>query len=365
MVPSRWAICGQASSTPPSIRSAGTRSYRPAMNVRTAATHSLSSSAPNATRSLTGRLSRGADVGFAESSPDRDGDRIGRRRCRLVTTPPSELDTRTRLDIADVLVRYATGIDRRDWTLFRSCFTDDCVADYGDIGVWHGADRSSRAPSTDGRSGAAGSRRCSCRPSGDDVSVRSGSGPKRTAGTRQGPWHGRWSAVRVFVHGQVARKGGSGRRPGLGDRSEGLETHGRHDLGEESDRHLPRPTLIVCGHRFADVAERPEQCVALDGQLVHGQRHPRRRGGRRRGGRMSPVDRVPVPVGSPHRRSTGRGRRGTAACPAIDRRWPRATARGRIGHDTNSTQRCRSRLGSFVRPLPLRTARNRRSASRR
>jgi hypothetical protein len=37
-------------------------------------------------------------------------------------------------------VRYATGIDRRDWTLFRSCFTTDCDVDYGDIGVWHGAD---------------------------------------------------------------------------------------------------------------------------------------------------------------------------------------------------------------------------------
>jgi 3-phenylpropionate/cinnamic acid dioxygenase small subunit len=43
-------------------------------------------------------------------------------------------------DVAEVLVRYATGIDRRDWTLFRSCFTDDCEADYGDIGVWHGGD---------------------------------------------------------------------------------------------------------------------------------------------------------------------------------------------------------------------------------
>ena len=45
-----------------------------------------------------------------------------------------------RHDIADVLVRYATGIDRRDWDLLRSCFTEDCHADYGAIGVWHGAD---------------------------------------------------------------------------------------------------------------------------------------------------------------------------------------------------------------------------------
>ena len=43
-------------------------------------------------------------------------------------------------DVADVLVRYATGIDSKDWALLRSCFTDDCIADYGDIGTWHGAD---------------------------------------------------------------------------------------------------------------------------------------------------------------------------------------------------------------------------------
>ena len=51
-----------------------------------------------------------------------------------------DVDRDVRQDVADVLVRYATGIDRRDWPLFRSCFTDDCDADYGDIGVWHGAD---------------------------------------------------------------------------------------------------------------------------------------------------------------------------------------------------------------------------------
>ncbi len=55
-----------------------------------------------------------------------------------MTTPV--LEPVDRLDIADVLVRYATGVDRRDWVLFRTCFTADCVADYGEIGVWHGAD---------------------------------------------------------------------------------------------------------------------------------------------------------------------------------------------------------------------------------
>jgi 3-phenylpropionate/cinnamic acid dioxygenase small subunit len=45
-----------------------------------------------------------------------------------------------RTDIADVLVRYATGIDRRNWPLFRTVFTDDCVLDYGEIGKWNGVD---------------------------------------------------------------------------------------------------------------------------------------------------------------------------------------------------------------------------------
>lgn len=45
-----------------------------------------------------------------------------------------------RQDIADVLLRYATGIDRRDWPLFRTVFTDDCELDYGEIGVWNGVD---------------------------------------------------------------------------------------------------------------------------------------------------------------------------------------------------------------------------------
>ena len=45
-----------------------------------------------------------------------------------------------RQDISDVLVRYATGIDRRDWPLFRTVFTADCQLDYGEIGIWNGVD---------------------------------------------------------------------------------------------------------------------------------------------------------------------------------------------------------------------------------
>jgi 3-phenylpropionate/cinnamic acid dioxygenase small subunit len=45
-----------------------------------------------------------------------------------------------RQDISDLLVRYATGIDRRDWPLFRTVFTDDCELDYGEVGAWTGVD---------------------------------------------------------------------------------------------------------------------------------------------------------------------------------------------------------------------------------
>jgi 3-phenylpropionate/cinnamic acid dioxygenase small subunit len=49
-----------------------------------------------------------------------------------------EISDDVRNAVTDLLVRYATGIDTRDWTLLRSCFTDDCDADYGDIGHWQG-----------------------------------------------------------------------------------------------------------------------------------------------------------------------------------------------------------------------------------
>ncbi|MEB3019642.1 nuclear transport factor 2 family protein [[Mycobacterium] crassicus] len=42
-------------------------------------------------------------------------------------------------DITEVLLRYATAIDTKDWELFRSCFTDDVDADYGQIGQWNDA----------------------------------------------------------------------------------------------------------------------------------------------------------------------------------------------------------------------------------
>ncbi|WP_431234288.1 nuclear transport factor 2 family protein [Mycolicibacterium psychrotolerans] len=50
----------------------------------------------------------------------------------------SELQDRQ--DVSDLLIRYASGIDRRDWDLFRTVFTPDCHLDYGEIGVWDGVE---------------------------------------------------------------------------------------------------------------------------------------------------------------------------------------------------------------------------------
>jgi 3-phenylpropionate/cinnamic acid dioxygenase small subunit len=49
-------------------------------------------------------------------------------------------DRDDRQDIYDLLMRYATGIDRRDWSLLRTVFTDDCELDYSEIGSWRGVD---------------------------------------------------------------------------------------------------------------------------------------------------------------------------------------------------------------------------------
>lgn len=54
-----------------------------------------------------------------------------------MATDPSSHDA---LAIRAVLDRYAAGIDRKDWDLFASCFTDDVTADYGKNGQYAGRD---------------------------------------------------------------------------------------------------------------------------------------------------------------------------------------------------------------------------------
>src|SRR5436190_220871 len=64
--------------------------------------------------------------------------RYGRDSADTEGAEMSESEDRTA--IADVIVRYATAIDRRDWELFRTCFTADCGSDYGSIGGWSDID---------------------------------------------------------------------------------------------------------------------------------------------------------------------------------------------------------------------------------
>jgi len=42
--------------------------------------------------------------------------------------------------IAEVLIRYATGIDSKDWSLLRSCWTDEIDVDYQQLGRFASAD---------------------------------------------------------------------------------------------------------------------------------------------------------------------------------------------------------------------------------
>ena len=39
-----------------------------------------------------------------------------------------------RIEIDDLLTRYATAVDSKDWDLFASCFTPDAFLDYTSAG---------------------------------------------------------------------------------------------------------------------------------------------------------------------------------------------------------------------------------------
>lgn len=45
---------------------------------------------------------------------------------------------RDRLEIQDLLVRYGTALDDRDWARLSTCFLPDAVADYGGLGERRG-----------------------------------------------------------------------------------------------------------------------------------------------------------------------------------------------------------------------------------
>ena len=47
---------------------------------------------------------------------------------------PDPSDLADRLAIDDLLTRYATGVDRRDWDVWESCFTADARIDYTAFG---------------------------------------------------------------------------------------------------------------------------------------------------------------------------------------------------------------------------------------
>lgn len=49
----------------------------------------------------------------------------------MTNAPTSVVTAEERFAILDTIYRYATGIDARDWALFRSAFADDATVDFG------------------------------------------------------------------------------------------------------------------------------------------------------------------------------------------------------------------------------------------
>ena len=56
----------------------------------------------------------------------------------MSTLPTSSISPAQRFEILDLINRYATGIDTRDWELFRSAFAHDAQVDFG-FAQWTGA----------------------------------------------------------------------------------------------------------------------------------------------------------------------------------------------------------------------------------
>jgi SnoaL-like domain len=58
--------------------------------------------------------------------------------------PLSLQEVSDRIEIDDLLTRYATGVDRRDWDLWETCFTEDALIDYSAFGGIRGGVREVR-----------------------------------------------------------------------------------------------------------------------------------------------------------------------------------------------------------------------------
>ena len=54
-------------------------------------------------------------------------------------TPMTPQDVADRIEIDDLITRYATAVDTKDWDLYRTVFTDDAVIDYTSAGGIRGS----------------------------------------------------------------------------------------------------------------------------------------------------------------------------------------------------------------------------------
>lgn len=54
-------------------------------------------------------------------------------------TPMTPQEIADRIEIDDLITRYATAVDTKDWDLYRTVFTDDAVIDYTSAGGIRGS----------------------------------------------------------------------------------------------------------------------------------------------------------------------------------------------------------------------------------
>ena len=107
--------------------------------------------------------------------------------------PLSLQELSDRIEIDDLLTRYAVGVDRKDWDLWETCFTPDAFIDYRAFGGTSGSVKEVRAwlektmkifpmsqHMTINREVAISGDRARCRCATGCWGVRRGSHPPRT-----------------------------------------------------------------------------------------------------------------------------------------------------------------------------------------